>query len=134
MAKTYNITAANAALDALETAYGASCVMKIRSGAKPTHAADASTGDVLATINLGADWMAAADGGSKVKNGTWQDTSADNTGIPGHYEIVASNGTTINERGDITATGDGGDLTLDSLSITAGQTVTITSYTWSYPV
>ena len=134
MSKTYLIAAANAALDALETAYGASCVMKIRSGAKPTHTADASTGDVLSTIALGADWLAGASGGSKAKSGTWQDTSADAPGTAGHYEIVASNGTTICERGDVTVTGGGGDLTLDSVSITAGQTVTISSYTWTYPV
>jgi hypothetical protein len=134
MSKTYLIANANTVLDALETAYGASCVMKIRSGAKPTHTADASTGTVLATIDLGADWMAAASGGSKAKNGTWQDTSADAAGTAQHYEIVASNTTTINERGDVTATGGGGDLTLDGLVIAAGQTVTITSFTWSYPV
>jgi hypothetical protein len=134
MSKTYLIANANTVLDALETAYGASCVMKIRSGTKPTHTADASTGTVLATIDLGADWMAAASGGSKAKSGTWQDTSADNSGTAAHYEIVASNGTTINERGDVTATGNGGDLTLDNVVIAAGQTVTISSFTWSYPV
>jgi hypothetical protein len=134
MSKTYLIANANTILDAIETAYGTSCTMKIRSGARPTHTADASTGDVLATIALGSDWMAAASGGSKAKSGTWSDTSADFSGTAAHYEIVASNGTTINERGSVTVTGGGGDLTLDSVSITAGQVVTISSFTWSYQV
>jgi hypothetical protein len=131
MTITTSAAVANAVLDAWETAIGVSAILKIRSGAAPTHVADASTGTVLATLSLPSDWMAAASGGSKAKSGTWSDASADASGTAAHYEITASDGTTVHERGSITATGGGGDLTLDSTSITAGQTVTITAYTKS---
>lgn len=129
MSVTYSATVANAVLDTWETQIGASAILKIRTGAPPAHVADASTGTVLATLNLPADWMAAASGGSKAKSGTWQDTSADASGTAGHYEITASDGTTVHERGTITVTGGGGDLTLDSVDVTAGQQVTITGFT-----
>ena len=129
MALQYSVTVRNAQLDAFETAIGASAVMKIRTGAAPANCATADSGTVLATINLPSDWMAAASAGSKSKSGTWEDTSADATGTAGHFRIYASDGTTVHAQGTITATGGGGDLTLDNTSIASGQTVTITSFT-----
>lgn len=134
MSITFAASVANAVLDAWETAIGVSAILKIRSGTKPTHTADASTGTVLATLNLPTDWMAAASGGSKAKSGTWQDASADASGTAAHYELCQSDGVTVVERGDVTVTGGGGDLTLDSVSITAGQQVTITAYTKSMSI
>jgi hypothetical protein len=119
----------NGRLDAIETVIGTSAVLKIRSGAQPADCATADSGTVLATINLPSDWAAAASGGSKAKSGTWQDLTADATGTAGHYRLYASDGTTCHEQGSITATGGGGDLTLDNTSIAAGQTVTITTWT-----
>jgi len=129
MALQYSVTVNNARLDAIETAISTSAIMKIRSGSAPATCATADSGTVLATISLGSDWMAAASSGSKAKNGTWQDTSADATGTAAHFRIYASDGTTCHIQGTVTATGGGGDLTLDSTSITATQTVTITSFT-----
>jgi hypothetical protein len=119
----------NGRLDAIETVIGTSAVLKIRSGAQPADCATADSGTVLATINLPSDWAAAASGGSKAKSGTWQDLTADATGTAGHYRLYASDGTTCHEQGSITATGGGGDLTLDNTSIATGQTVTITTWT-----
>jgi len=36
-------------------------------------------------------------------------------------------------RGSVTATGGGGDITVDNTSITSGQTVNITSFTFTVP-
>lgn len=119
----------NAMLDGIETAIGTSAVLKIRSGAPPTNITDADSGDVLATLTLESDWMAAASGGSKAKAGTWSDSSADMAGTAGHFRIYASNGTTQHIQGTITATSGGGDMELDNTSIAAGQAVTITTFT-----
>jgi hypothetical protein len=73
--------------------------------------------------------MAAASSGSKAKSGTWEDASADATGTAAHFRIYASDGTTQHIQGTVTATGGGGDLTLDNTSITAAQKVTITGFT-----
>lgn len=131
MAFQFSTTARNAALDAIETAIGASAILKIRSGSAPADCGTADSGTVLATLNLPSDWLAAASGGSKSKSGTWEDTSADAAGTAGHFRIYASNGTTVHMQGTITATGGGGDMTLDNTSIASGQQVTITSFTLS---
>lgn len=131
MALQYSVAVRNAQLDAFETAIGASAIMRIRTGAPPASCASADTGTVLATINLPSDWMAAASAGSKAKSGTWEDTNADATGAAGHFRIYASDGTTVHMQGAISATGGGGDLTLDNTSIASGQTVTITGFTIS---
>ena len=131
MALQYSVTVRNAQLDALETAVGASAVLKIRTGAAPASCAAADSGTVLATLNLPSDWMAAASSGSKAKSGTWEDTSADATGTAAHWRLYASDGTTCHAQGTITATGGGGDMTRDNTSVATGQTVTVTSFTIS---
>ena len=131
MAFQFSTTARNAALDAIETAIGTSAVLKIRSGSVPADCGTADAGTVLATLSLPSDWLAAASGGSKSKSGTWEDASADATGTAGHFRIYASDGTTVHMQGTITATGGGGDMTLDNTSIASAQQVTITSFTLS---
>lgn len=131
MAFQFSTTARNAALDAIETAIGTSAVLKIRTGTVPADCGTADAGSVLATLTLPSDWLAAASGGSKSKSGTWEDASADATGTAAHFRIYASDGTTVHMQGTITATGGGGDMTLDNTSIASGQTVTITSFTLS---
>lgn len=131
MALQYSVSVRNAQLDALETTCGASAILRIRSGTVPANCAAADSGTVLATINLPSDWMAAASSGSKAKSGTWEDTSADATGTAAHWRLYASDGTTCHAQGTITATGGGGDMTLDNTSINSGQTVTVTSFTIS---
>ncbi len=128
MAQQFSVAVRNAILDTIETAIGASAVLKIRSGAKPTNITDADSGTVLATLALPADWMAAASAGSKAKTGTWEDAAADAAGTAGHFRIYASDGTTQHIQGMVTATGGGGDMTLDNVSIAVDQKVTITAY------
>jgi len=129
MAVKFSVAVRNARLDALETAIGTSAVLKIRSGAAPTNITDADSGTVLATLSLPSDWMANAASGSKSKSGTWQDTSADNTGTAAHFRLYASDGTTQHMQGAITATGGGGDMTVDNTSFVAGQSFTVTAFT-----
>ena len=121
----------NGRLDFIETHVGASAVLKIRTGAQPANVATADSGTVLATLALPADWMAAASGGTKAKSGTWEDTSADATGTAAHWRLYASDGTTAHAQGTVTATGGGGDLTVDSTSFTATQAFTITGWTFT---
>ncbi len=120
----------NARLDAIETAIGVSAILKIRTGAPPANVAAAATGTVFATINLASDWMSAAAAGAKAFSGLpVSDAAADAAGTAGHFEITASNGTTRHMQGTVTATGGGGDMTLDNTSIALGQQVSITGFT-----
>ena len=129
MAFQYSVAARNAALDAIETTIGTAPLLRIRTGAAPANCAASRTGTVLATMTLPSDWWAAASSGAKALSGTWQDSSADATGTAGHFEIMDSGGTTCHMQGSVTATGGGGDMTLDNTSITAGQQVTVTTFT-----
>jgi hypothetical protein len=119
----------NARLDAIETTVGTSAVLRIRSGSVPANCAAADAGTVLATVNLPSDWMAAAASGSKSLSGSWVDSSADATGTAAHFRLYDSTGTTCHVQGTVTATGGGGDMTVDSTSFTAGQQFTVTTFT-----
>jgi len=126
-----SVAVRNAGLDAYETTIGTSAILRIRTGAQPANVAAASSGTVLATLNLASDWMAAASGGTKALAGTWEDLSADATGTAAHWEITASDGTTRHLQGSVTVTGGGGDLTVDNVSFAAAQAFSITSFTWT---
>ena len=129
MALQYSVAVRNAQLDAFESTTGASAVLRILSGTVPATCATAQSGTLLASLSLPSDWMSAASAGSKALLGTWNDTSADATGTAGYFRILDSTGTTCHAQGTITATGGGGDMTLDNTSIASGQTVTVTSFT-----
>jgi len=129
MALQYSVAVRNAQLDAIETVIGTSAVLKIRTGAPPADVATADSGTVLATLSLPSDWMAAAAAGAKAKTGTWEDLSADSAGTAAHFRLYASDGTTCHAQGTVTATGGGGDLTVDNAVFAAGQAFTITGFT-----
>ena len=126
----YSATIRNAALDVVESTIGTAPTLTIRTGSAPANADAAASGTVLATMTLPSDWMAAASGGSKaIAGGPWTDTSADAAGTAGHFRIVGSGGTM---QGTITATGGGGDMTLDNVSIAVGQQVNVTAFTLTF--
>lgn len=127
----YSTAVRNAALDAIEVTTGVSAILRfydLTAGA-PANCAAAITGTVLATLNLPSDWMGAAAGGVKALAGSWTDPSADATGTADFYRIFASDGVTCHEQGTVTATGGGGDMTVDNTSFATGQPVTVTSKT-----
>lgn len=127
MAFQFSTASRNAALDAIETAIGTAPTLEIRSGSVPANAAAADSGTVLATIVLPSDWLAAASNGSKTIVGTWTDTAADAAGTAGHFRI--KNGGETHIQGSVTATGGGGDMTLDNPILAVDQQITITSFT-----
>lgn len=119
----------NAKLDAAETAIGTAPTLEIWSGTRPadTSAGDAGDGAVLATVVLPSDWMNAASGGQKTLAGTWEDTSADATGVASHFRI--KQGATVHMDGDVAASSS--DLNVDNVNFAAGQQFTINSFTWT---
>jgi hypothetical protein len=128
-----DVASRNAMLDAIETVFGTGPIMRIRSGAKPAALSDASTGTVLATLNLPSDWLLPAAGGVKEKSGTWEDASADAAGTAGHFELYSSNGTTLRMRGTVTLPGAGGDIEVDNTSFQPTQVFTVTAFSLEIP-
>lgn len=133
MAIQLNVATRNARLDTIESTNGASCSLEIRTGAQPATCATAGSGTILATINLPADWMAAASAGAKAIAGTWQDASADNAGTAAHFRLYNSQATKDNTtcflQGSVTATGGGGDMTVDNVVFAAAQQFTVSTFT-----
>lgn len=122
----------NGALDSYETTMGAAPILELRSGAKPANNAAADSGTLLATAALPSDFMAAASGRSKAKNGTWTVTggAGASTGTTiGHFRIKDSSGTTCHIQGSYSITGGGGDMTGDSSTIAQNQVVTVNTFT-----
>lgn len=126
MSLQYDVLLRNAKLDAIEVAIGASPVLMIRSGPKPANCAAADSGTVLASLNLPADWMTPASGGTKSKSGAWQDLSADANGTAGHFRIYDSFGDC---RMQGSAGTSGTDMILTSTSFNVGQAVTVDTFT-----
>jgi hypothetical protein len=133
MTVTWSDTVRNAMLDQWETSIGVSAIVRIYSGAAPTHVSDAQTGTKLAEFALASDWAGPSASGVKAMTGTPLSTTGIAAGTAGHYAIYATDGTTCHERGSITATGGGGDMTIDNTSIAVGQTVKVTQFQKTMP-
>ena len=129
MTVQYSTGLRNGILDAWETAMGTAMKVEIRTGAQPANAAAASTGTLLVSYTLASDWAANAAAGSKSFNNLPIAGTAGAAGTAGHYRFFDNAGTTCHEQGSITATGGGGDMTIDNTSIANGQAVNITGYT-----
>jgi hypothetical protein len=125
----YSVTLRNNQLDAIATTGAGTAVLKIKSGALPANCAAAEAGTVLATLTLPATWMGAASGGSVVKAGTWEDTSADAAGTAAWFRLYKNDGTTVVMQGDVTATAGGGAMTVDNTTFAAAQNFTVTGFT-----
>ncbi|MDO8706434.1 MAG: hypothetical protein Q7J84_15955 [Sulfuricaulis sp.] len=124
----YSTSVRNAQLDQVEAVAGASAKFHIRTGAQPANCAAAASGTLLAEIALPADYFSAAAAGAKAKLGTWS-VAAVAAGTAAHFRIVDTVGTTCHMQGSVTATGGGGDATVDNTNIAVGQVVTVNSFT-----
>ena len=95
----FSVAVRNGRLNSIPTAIGASARLKVRSGAMPANCATADAGTVLADATLPATYFNAAASAVMSKTGTWQDLSADATGLVGHYRIYETTGVTCHMQG-----------------------------------
>lgn len=122
MAVNYSTAVKNARMDAVTAQIDAGA------GAGVLQIGTTGMATVLATIALADPSAAAASGGVLTFSGfPRSDTSADATGTAAAARIRDSNNNDIIT--GLTVGTSGSDINLDSTSITAGQTVTITSAT-----
>lgn len=121
----------NAALDNI-LANGNSGYLRIYDGTQPTDADTAIGAQVLlAELQLNATAFAAASGGSASANAITQDSSANASGTATWFRCFASNGTTVLFDGSVGASGC--NLNLNSVAISAGAAVQVTSLTITFP-
>lgn len=128
MAFQLSVACRNGMLDSLETTIGTQPYLDLRSGAQPADCSQADAGTEIWHYQLPSDWLAAASGGSKAKSGTWSGT-ADAAGDAGHFRIKESTDTTCHGQGSVTATGGGGDMEIDNVTIASGQSITVSTFT-----
>lgn len=133
--RTTGINAArDAALNAITPSLNGGS-LRIYSGTAPANADAALSGNtLLAQATLGSPAFGAAASGVATANAITADSSADATGVPTFFRLLASNGTTVVYQG--TAGASGQELNLSNLSggqIVAGGSVSITSLTITQP-
>jgi hypothetical protein len=85
---------------------------------------------ILSTVQFSNPAFGDATGGIATANAIAADTSAANTGTPTYFRVRDRDNAEI-FRGTVTLTGGGGDMQLSSTNIVAGDTVTITSMTYT---
>jgi hypothetical protein len=128
MAMQYSVAVRNARLDAVESTIGTGALLQLFTGSQPANCAAADSGTKLVEITLPTDWMNAASSGTKTKLGTWSGTGIA-AGTALHFRIKDSTGVTCGAQGSVTASGGGGDLTMDNNVLAVGQTITENSFT-----
>jgi len=122
-------SAANGALDAIATAWGASPLLRIYSGTAPTDTGTALSGNtLLAVITLAP---ASAASGTKDCLGGVQTVAAAATGTASFYRVYNSAGSTCHEQGSVGTSGT--DVVIDNTSINSGQSVKFNSFSKTYP-
>ena len=138
MATRISTAAAKAACDALvdllDGGSGAGYI-EVRTGSQPATVATAASGTLLGTLTLSDPAFGNASTASPsvaTANAITSDTTADATGTAGWCRAYDSAGTAIID-GSATATGGGGDFEFDSVSIVAGGTIAMSSWTVSHP-
>lgn len=132
MTLQFSTAVRNARLDAIESTIGTSAILKIRTGAPPATCATADSGTVLDSITLPSDWMSNAASAVKALLGSWAATAIA-PGTAGHFRIYDSGGTTCGVQGTCTATGGGGDMTIDNAVLATGQSFSVTSFSLTDP-
>lgn len=124
--------ACNAIVDLLDAGAGAATI-QIRTGSIPATVATAASGTLLGTLTCSDPAFGNASSQVATASSITGDTSADATGTAGYFRVLDSDSNAIID-GDITATGGGGAMTLDSTSIVAGGTINVTSWTVTMPI
>lgn len=107
--------------------------LRIYSGTRPTDANTALSGNtLLAELRYNATAFGAASNGVATANAITSDSSADASGTATFCRSFESDGTTVVYDGDVgTATAN---LVLSTVTITAGNTVSVSSLTYTQPL
>lgn len=124
----FSVAVRTARVGSIEGTVGTAPKLQIWTGTKPADCAAADSGTKLVEIDLPSDWLDAAASGAVAKLGTWASTGITD-GTAGHFRIKDTAGTTCHVQGSVTATGGGGDMTVDNTSIATNQSVTVTGFT-----
>lgn len=134
MTVQFSTVVRNALLDSMQTTIGVSARVQLWSGPQPTNCATAASGVKLAEWQLASTWSNPASGGVKsLIVSPVLTTLGLAAGSVGYYRFTDSTATVCHEQGAVSATGGGGDLTIDNIVIAVSQTIQITGFTKTAP-
>ena len=124
MALAFSAAVRNARNDAITTATGASALLSIYDGTRPATGGAATT--LLAQLTCNATFAPASSGGVLTLNSVTTDASANATGTATWFRLTTSGATHILD-GNVSTSGS--DLNINSVSISSGAAVAVTSFT-----
>lgn len=124
MALGYAVTLRNNKLDEISTRAGNAALLRIYDGSRPATGGTATT--LLAELTFGSPFAGAASSGTLTANAITSDSSANATGTATWFRVVQSDGSTHVMDGNVGTSGS--DLNLNSTSIIAGGTVSVSSF------
>ncbi|RSN65406.1 hypothetical protein DMH01_03245 [Amycolatopsis sp. WAC 04182] len=123
--------ACDAVVDRIDV--GGAGTLKIYTGSQPADADTTPAGTLLVTIALAATaFGAATSAGTASLASTPRSGTGVAAGTAGCFVVESGGGAKV-FGGSVTATGGGGDLTLDNTSIAVGQTVNVGTLTFTHP-
>lgn len=132
MTLRFTSATANAQADALDDRIntGGAGSIKIYTGTQPATADTAVSGTLLATFTLSNPAFGAASSGVITLAGVPKTVAAAATGTAAYFRLANGSGTTVLD-GSVGTSGN--QLNLNSVAITSGVNVTITSGTITFP-
>jgi hypothetical protein len=130
---TASRNAAAAGVAALADAGAGAGIIQVRSGAQPTTAEDAATGTLLATFTLNDPAFGAPSiGVASLDADPAVTATGAAAGTAGWFRLLDSTGGKVLD-GSVTATGGGGQLELNTTTVSVGLTLQITAMTINMP-
>jgi hypothetical protein len=123
--------AADAVVDLVDGGSGAGTV-EIRTGTQPASANDAASGTLLVTFTLADPAFGAAATGVATAASVPRTATGAAAGTAGWARVKDSAGATVMD-GSVTASGGGGDITMDTTTVSVGLTVNLTALTVTMP-
>jgi hypothetical protein len=128
---TATVNAMADAVDDLVNVSGPGTI-KVYSGTQPANANASITGTLLATFTLDNPAFGAASGGVITLGATPLTTTGVAAGTATHFRCSSGTPSTVFD-GQVTATGGGGELQLNTTTISVGVSVEITAGTFTMP-
>lgn len=126
LSTTARNAACNSVVDLLDNGY-----VRIYTGSAPANPQTAASGTLLAELRFNATAFGAASTGAATANAFTADSSANADGTAGYVRLLQSDGSTV--IADCSVGTSGADINLNSLSISTGVEVQITSMTYTQP-
>jgi hypothetical protein len=133
MALQFSTTLRNGMCSEFPTILGGSEKIKVFSGGVPTNCAAADTGTLIVEFDLASsgDWGSPSSGAISLAGLTLSATAV--ASLTAGYFRMYDSSAGCHVQGTVTATGGGGDMQMNSTSITSGQTVNLTGFTLTAP-